>query len=308
MVMEVIEVFANKKLKIKEPSVACIGYFDGLHIGHQRLVDQTLKKAKEMKLLSACITFHEDPWIVLNKTKDTHHILPIQKRLDMLHDMGIDRCYLLHFDKDMASLSKDQFVSLLKDINVEVIVSGEDFRFAHQNSGDITYLTQYFKTIVCDTVHVDAYKVSSSKVEQAILSGNMEYVSTCLNRYYTMIGKVVYGRQMGHKLGFPTANLQLLDDYVIPKPGVYAGYVIFNHRQYLAMINIGHNPTVNFRQDLSIEAHLLDFNQDFYGETITLGFIKYLRDEQTFASMEELIAQLHRDVNTTRRYTWILQN
>ncbi|MDF9823905.1 riboflavin kinase/FMN adenylyltransferase [Breznakia sp. PF5-3] len=298
--MEIINVYANHKEIVKEPSVACIGFFDGVHKGHQLLIHKTLETARDKKFSSACITFHEDPWIVLKNEKYIENVTPVKKRLEKISAYGIERCYLLHFDKTMASLTKEEFVDLLKSLNIQTIIAGEDFRYAKKNSGDITYLTQHLNTIVCDTVLIHGQKISTSRIEEAIKDGDMEFAKECLGEDYTMEGMVIHGRRVGHKLGYPTANLQIDDNYVIPKIGVYKGYVEVDGKTHLAVINVGHNPTLNFRKDISIEANILDFDQDIYHHEIKIIFSQYLRDELKFGSVDELIKQLAKDVKQVR--------
>jgi len=300
MVMEIIEIYSNQMVDIKQASIACIGFFDGVHKGHQELIHTTIKKAKEEGLLAACITFHKDPWHVLFPHKEISNITPPQKRLAYIEAFGIERCYLLHFDTNMANLSKEAFVSLLQTLQIKWIVAGDDFRFAKHNEGDITYLNTCIPTIVCETIMQDKQRIASSTIEKAIEEGNMQFASVCLGRDYTIEGEVVYGNQVGRKLGFPTANLKMKDHYIIPKLGVYAGFVHYEDCIYKALINVGHNPTLNYQRNISIEAFILDFHQDLYGKQIRIDFHEYLREEQKFHSKEELIMQLNKDVETLR--------
>lgn len=298
--MEIIEIFANKEIKIKEPSVACIGFFDGIHKGHQELIEKTKTAAKEKGILSACVTFHDDPWRVLFPDREVTNITPPNKRLKRIEAFGIERCYLLHFDKAMAGLSKDEFIELLKSLNIQMVVTGDDFKFAKKNEGDIYYLEQYIPAIICDMILIDGQKVASSTIEKAIMEGNMEFVSKCLGSNYEIEGTVIEGNQVGRLIGFPTANLKMDGSYIIPKIGVYAGTVTHKDITYKAVINIGHNPTLNYQKNVSIEAYILDFDQDIYDQHISMGFSEYLRDELKFNSKEELVKQLNEDVETVR--------
>ena len=300
MVMEIIEIFANKEIKIKEPSVACIGFFDGIHKGHQELIEKTKSAAKEKGILSACVTFHDDPWHVLFPEREVTNITPPAKRLKKIEAFGIERCYLLHFDKAMAGLSKDEFIELLKSLNIQLVVTGDDFKFAKKNEGDIYYLEQYIPAIICDMILIDGQKVASSTIEKAIMDGNMEFVSKCLGSNYEIEGSVIEGNQVGRLIGFPTANLKMDGSYIIPKIGVYAGSVTYKDITYKAIINVGHNPTLNYQKNISIEAYILDFDLDIYDQHISMGFSEYIRDELKFNSKEELIKQLNIDVETVR--------
>ena len=143
-------------------------------------------------------------------------------------------------------------------------------------------------------------KISSSRIENLISSGDMETVETILAKPYTMVSEVVHGHKIGHKIGFPTINIDVEDTYIIPKSGVYAGYMYHNQHKYIAMINVGKNPTFHKEHSISVEAHILDFNQDVYGETISLEFKHYIRDEISFSSSNQLIEQLSNDISTIR--------
>ena len=298
--MEIIEIFASDKVEISVPSVACIGFFDGVHKGHQKLIEITKKEAKRKGMLSACITFHDDPWRILFPNRKITNINPPQERLKKIEAYGIEQCYVLHFDKMMAELTKEAFVSLLVSLNIQMVVSGEDFKFAKKNEGDIFYLNKYIPTIVCDTIMIQQQKIASSTIEKAILDGDMKFVNTCLGEDYKLEGVVVKGNQIGRHLGFPTANLKTNEDYVIPKTGVYSGRVNYKGNTYKAMINVGYNPTLNYQKRVSIEAYILDFSQDIYEQHITMYFHEYLRDELKFNSKEELIEQLNKDVEMVR--------
>lgn len=294
--MEIIEIFANQPIDITEASVACIGFFDGVHRGHQALIAEAKKRADEKQVLASCVTFYEDPWIVLKGIKDVTHITPTKKRFERIASFGIDRCYVLHFDQVMANYSIEAFIALLKELKIVGVVVGDDFRFAKGGSGSVVHLQTAFDTVVEPLLLWDHQKIASSSIESAILAGDMLEVNKCLGVEYSLCGEVVKGNQIGRTLGFPTANLKLEEAYVIPKKGVYAGYVKIQGFKYYAMINIGHNPTLNFQKQVSIEVHILDFNKNIYGQTICVYFSTYIRDEIKFENKEQLITQLNQDI------------
>lgn len=303
--MEIIKVSAYEQIDPQSPCIACIGYFDGLHKGHQTLIDQVLLLAKEKKCVPACICFDEDPWHILHQNMTLHHLTPHHKRLSMLGEKGVERCYVLHFDEEMRQLSKQEFIEqIILHLNLDTLVCGQDFHFGYQGKGNVKDLMNRDFHFNCIDLSMDGkQKISSSTIEQHIINGRIERANELLGYDYTIEGTVIQGKQLGAKaLGFPTANLGVQEAYVIPRKGVYVGTVTVLHKTYKAMINIGHNPTMNFSRDVSIEAYLLDFNGDIYDEKVTFSFVSLIRSEQKFASTEALISQLQKDVVYTKTY------
>lgn len=301
--MEIYNIYANQINHFKDSYCACIGYFDGVHLGHQKLIKTVLDIAKEKHLKAACICFDEDPWLVLNKTKDNTHLTPFSKRLSLFEQYGIEVCFVLHFDMKMASMNVSDFISLLVSMQIKHLVCGNDFHFARKGKGSIEDLMQSEMQVhIVEECQFENHKISSSTIEEQLKNKEIEKVNKQLGRSYALEGTVVHGAKIGRKvLGFATANLSCEDSYVIPANGVYQGYVIRKNKRYEAMINIGYNPTVNKRNAISIEAHLLDFDEMIYGEHVGFYFLSFLRDEKRFASKEELITQLKYDIETVRQ-------
>ncbi len=300
--MEVISIFANEPFQVTGESIACIGYFDGVHLGHQQLINKTIAMC-DTNCKPAIICFDNDPWIVMNKISDASYITPHKERLAIFEEMGIKTVFLLHFDEAMMHLSKEAFISsILEKMNLKALVCGNDFHFAYRGEGSINDLqNRSFALEVMETVCFEQQKISSSNIEQDILAGRLSQANKTLNKPYAMKGIVVHGNHVGStKLGFPTANLQIFDPYIIPKKGVYQGQVMVNGKLYDAVINVGNNPTMNYQKNTSIEAHILDFEEDIYGANITFYFLRYLRGEVKFESVKQLIAQLKQDVLQVR--------
>lgn len=296
--MEIVAVQANQPLHHAQKHVACIGYFDGVHLGHQALIKKTMDLC-DSETIPAIICFDQDPWVVMNKIKSARYITPHKERMRIFEQLGIQKVFLLHFDEAMMHLTKQQFIdTILKQLNLKAIVCGNDFRFAFQGEGNVHDLhNQGFHVEVVDTICFNHTKISSSTIEKNIEEGAIEDANKALNKAYSIFGVVVHGSHVGStKLGFPTANLSLSDHYIIPKKGVYQGQVIVRNKTYDALINVGNNPTMNYQSNTSIEAHLLSFNEDIYHEQVTFTFMRYIRDEKKFNSIEELIAQLKEDV------------
>lgn len=285
--------------------VACIGFFDGLHLGHQALINQTKSRAKDLGIESMLITFDPDPWSVLNKKSNVKHITPLKKKLQVIESFGIDNTVILHFDSDFSNLSPQDFVErVLVALGITELVVGSDFKFGNRGKGNVSYLKEAYgdviKTHEIKLEAQDDISISSTYIIQTILNGKVDLTSEMLGRDYEISGFVVDGQKVGRTLGFPTANLKIEDEYVIPKPGVYAGYVKVLDQTYKSIVNIGHNPTINTQEQLMVETHILDFNQEIYGEVIHQGFTKRLRDELKFDSIEALIEAMENDEKEAR--------
>ena len=283
---------------------ACIGYFDGLHLGHQQLISKTIELANEKGLTSALITFEPDPWVVLKELTSIEHINSLDQRKKIADNLGIDVWISVAFTKELANLEPDAFIQdVLIALGVNELVCGFDFTFGNFGKGDTELLREYreFSTTVIAPVLKDGVKISSTLVEDNIRRGNLSLVHELLTRPYTLISKVVHGRNRGKEIGFATANIDVNGVYVMPKIGVYAGAVNYGEKKYAAVINVGHNPTFNERTDVSIECHLLDFSGDLYGKNIEVEFYEFIRDERKFTNVEALIKQIKKDIEKARK-------
>lgn len=307
--MKVISSLEN----IKEPfayAVITVGNFDGVHIGHQGLLKEVKKRADKMSGTSVVLTFEPHPLKVL-KEKKIPLITPFERKIELIEKLGIDVVICLPFTREFSKVSAREFVEeiLLKKIGMKEIVVGYDYTFGHKREGNIDLLKKLgdelgFKVCILGPILVDNMIVSSTRIRNLIMEGELEKVKTLLNRYYQVSGEVIAGHDRGGRLlGFPTANLKLVNE-VFPKNGVYVVEVIYNNKVYGGVTNIGFKPT--FGNDaLSVETHILDFDQNIYGKKIKLNFIKRLRNEKRFSSIEALAAQIKRDIEEARK---ILQN
>lgn len=310
--MEIIEVKLGQPIVVPNKIAACIGYFDGFHVGHQGLFQATLEAAKKHHLYSAIITFDPDPWIVLKGMEQMTHISSLQDRARWALEFGFDYFVLIQFTKDLAALSPEQFVQdILTPLSINHLVCGFDFRFGAKGQGTANWLKNYqggsFAVQEVPEITYEGTKISSTRITAEIEQGNMELVTKLLSRPYQVEGCVIPGRQQGRKIGFPTANVKLKDFYMIPKGGVYIGEVVYDQQQYQAMINIGYNPTFNNSETISIEVYILDFHKMIYGELLQVRFLKYLRTELRFESVEALIDRMKVDEQETRTYFEALQ-
>lgn len=294
--MEIIQVALNDPPRSLCPLTACIGYFDGLHLGHQELVKAVVADSKKQGSVPALITFDPDPWVTLRGMDEVPHLTSMRDRADIAEAMGIERFLVLNFTKEMAALDMEQFHELLWQIGVTKLVCGYDFHYGRYGKGSVDTLRAQsrFALEVIEPITCKGVRISSSRIEQLVSEGDVAQAAKLLGRYYFLRGKVAQGYRRGTTMHFPTANLAMSDHYLLPKSGVYAGIAKVREKRYPAMINVGNNPTFQNEQ-MTIEAHLFDFNEMIYGEHITFYFIAYIRGERRFASGEDLIWQLKSD-------------
>jgi riboflavin kinase/FMN adenylyltransferase len=294
-----------EELRVRHPQpVITIGNFDGVHLGHQALFAKTLQRAGAIQGTSLAVTFEPHPMRVLRPAVNLPLITPLEQKLELMDDAGLEVTLCLRFDQHFAGLSADDFVDklLVSRLGAAEVVVGYDFAFGHKGLGDLELLAAKgdkhgFAVHVVGPVMVDGRPVSSTRVRQEVASGNMEAARRLLGRHYQVAGRVVVGHGRGGRmLGFPTANLKVADE-LLPGPGVYAVLVeLSDGRLIKGANNIGDNPTFA-DGGLRVETHLLDFKGDLYGQDIRLHFVQRLRGEKRFASPEELKAQIGRDVD-----------
>lgn len=302
MVMEIIHIDPFQITDAFMDSCACIGYFDGIHKGHVQLIEKCLSKAKNKQVKSAFITFDPDPWTIFHKDMTLQHLTTLQDKYQIIASYGIDIFYEIHFTKEFASFSVDQFHKFLYSIGIRSLVCGFDFRYAFKNSGDIHTLKaqSYFDVDVIDSVNLENAKISTSRIEPLIEKGEVKKANDLLGYIYSIQGVIEHGFRRGTDLlKIPTANLKVDPEYIIPRTGVYAGYVKIQNKFHKAMINVGKNPTFD-NKDQTIEAHIIDFDEDIYDQKARFYFYDLIREEMKFASFEDLKNQLHQDVETTR--------
>lgn len=300
--MEVIEI-SHQKIPALVPSACCVGYFDGLHKGHQLLLDKTLETAEKHGLASGVILFDPDPWTIFHPEQELDYLTPLPKRLEMIGQKGFDLIYILRFTKEFAALPVEAFHDVLVQMHVRYLICGTEFKYACRNTGSIETLKndRRLHAVPVDLYMEDpSHKISSSTIEEYVLEGKIALANELLGYMYSLDGTVEKGYQRGSRLlGFPTANLRVAPDVIVPAAGVYAGYVKIGDWYHMAMINVGSNPTFN-NTKRTIEAHILDFDQDIYGEKVRFLFAQYIRGEQKFPSVQALKEQLHRDIMSTR--------
>ena len=298
--MRIDKISLSYSYKPKTPVVACIGFFDGVHKGHKALIQEAIRQSKELNCASALITFEPDPWVTLKgiSEDECEHLTTTKQKINLIVQEGIQNIYILDFTKEMSQLSDMDFVvRVLGQLNLKGLVCGYDFHFGVNGTGDATRLKQLTNcpVTVVDEVSSDGAKISSSRIVNCVKSGDFYEAYMLLGHPFFMDGKVVHGNHVGHTLGFPTANVEYSPEYVLPLTGVYSGHVILRGKRYGAMINVGHNPTVNYSRQISIEAYIFNLNEDIYNQYISVIFEQYIRPEQQFKNKENLILQLERD-------------
>jgi riboflavin kinase/FMN adenylyltransferase len=282
---------------------AALGVFDGVHLGHQSVIAQVLKDARQMHALPLVITFDKHPISVLNPAKAPKMIYPLEAKLSLLEQLGIEKVMLIPFNEKIASLSAPDFFKIIST-NLFPLLSismGTGFVFARNRTGNIKKLREMAVetgTIVQEvpSVCVHEEKISSSQIRIEISRGNFEKARQMLGRPYSIISNVVVGDQIGRTIGYPTANLSVVDR-AIPPTGVYAVTVLIGERQFQGCMNIGLRPTLGCSDPKPrVEVCILNFNEDLYGKTIEVIPLKRLRDEKKFASLDTLRIQIAQDI------------
>ena len=298
---------------IKEPfksAVITIGNFDGVHLGHQALFHEVIEMADTMDGTAIAMTFEPHPIRVISNNGHPPLITLIEQKTELIEKSGIDVLICIPFTMDFAALSAQTFVEdiLVKRIGMKAIIVGQDYTFGHKREGTVDLLRQYadklgFQVIVPDWIQpIDANndRISSTAIRQLVMDGRMEKAGKMLGRDYQIRGTVAHGRDRGGKLlGIPTANINLHDE-LCPKVGVYAVIVYYDGNRYPAVANIGYSPTFDDHV-FTVEAHILDFKKDIYGEKIMVNFVQRLRDEKKFSGIPELIEQIDQDIVDARK-------
>lgn len=285
-----------------DKSVVTIGKFDGIHKGHEVLIEKTVDYSKQEKLTSIVLTFKNNP-ISYFSNIITREIITEDEKMNKLKLLGVDVVIDIPFNKDMAEISAENFVKeiLINKLGVKKLIIGHDFAFAKNREGTPPILKilgkKYgFDVEVIAPVVINNVRVSSTYVKDLIYAGRVDEIENYLGRNYTIEGIVIHAKQLGRTIGFPTANLKLESNLIIPKRGIYATKVYIGDEVYIGATNIGYNPTVN-GDKISVETNILKFDQDIYGKTIKLEFLERIRDEKKFNDLNELKIQLKMDTN-----------
>ncbi len=286
-----------------------IGTFDGVHIGHQKIIERLVQEAKSSGKKSVLLTFFPHPRMVLQKDMSIKLINTIDERATYLEKLGLDYLIIHPFSKEFSRLTALDFVRdiLVNQLNTAKLIIGYDHHFGKNREGNIEQLTEYshlydFTVEEIPAQDIDAVSVSSTKIRKALANGHLKTANDYLGYNFSLTGKVVNGKQLGGKIGFPTANIDVAENYkLIPKTGVYVVKSMINGITVYGMMNIGYRPTVDGEHQ-TIEVHFFDFDQNLYDQKLTIELLYFLRNEQKFDAVPDLISQLKKDKKTSLNY------
>lgn len=279
-----------------------IGTFDGVHIGHQKVLSNLVLSAEKNNASSVLLTFFPHPRMVLQKNTDIKLINTLEERIELLKKTGLDSLVIHEFTEDFAEITALEFVKnvLVDHLKIANLIIGYDHRFGKNREGNFDQLSEYgnifgFEVNKISQQEIDHITISSTKIRKAIELGNIEEANRYLGYHFMLKGEIVKGNNLGEKIGFPTANLSIKESYkLLPKTGSYIVKSELENQTVYGMMNIGYNPTVKGKKQ-TIEIHFFDFNKDLYGKKIQIDVLKFLRDEQKFDSVEVLKKQLVND-------------
>lgn len=299
----------DAELKNKYPAtVIALGTFDGLHLGHTDVINTARDYAERSGLKLAVFTFSNHPLALIRPDLVPVRIISAEEKIKLLESFGVDYLINIPFTEDFAALSPDEFLDRLACFNYRCLVVGENFTYGFLGSGKTETLERSgrkngFDVIVRPLVKINGNVVSSTGIRNLIQAGHIEYANRMLGRAYAITGKIVHGEQRGRKLGFPTANIELLHgEMAVPAPGVYAVTASIESSIYEGMGNIGNNPTFNDVEHARLEVNLFNCSGDLYGKTMSVQFHKYIRAEKKFSGVEELCRQIEEDKKAIKTY------
>ena len=283
-------------------TILTIGTFDGVHLGHQKVLERLTNTAIENNLKSTVLTFFPHPRTILNPDKPLKLINSVKERTELLNRSKVDNLIIHPFDKNFSELDPEKYVVeiLVKKLKAKIILIGYDHKFGKNRTADITDLKIYgkkygFKVIEIKAEEISNIAISSTKIRKAISEGNISTAKKYLGYDFSLSGKIVHGKSIGRTLGFPTANIEVKEEYkLLPKNGVYLIQSVINHNKYFGMMNIGIKPTIK-ESSKTIEVNFFDFEGDLYHKNIEVNIKKFIRDEIKFDSLELLKSQIQKD-------------
>jgi len=287
---------------MKKKSVLTIGFFDGVHIGHKKLIEKVITEGKNKNLETVLLTFDRPPQPVSG-------LLSIfEERLELLKNFSLDKIEIIHFDKNFSKISPENFFYdiLIKKFNIGKMVVGYDFAFGKNRSGNISLLMSLciknkVELDVLEPIKIDNKIVSSSFIRESLIKGEIEKANKMLGRFYSLEGNIIKGRGLGRKIGFPTANVEVDKNKLLPI-GIFSGFAFLENSLCKAVTYIGFNPTINKdKKILAIEIYLIDFSGNIYGKNIKFFFLKKIRDEKKFKNINDLKNQIERDVEYVKK-------
>lgn len=292
----------------RKPLALSLGMFDGVHLGHQSIINALHEVSSEKGLESAILTFWPHPRLVFNPNEDLKLLNTLEEKSQLLSSFGIENLFLKEFDEEFRNLSGEEFVRqiLVDKLNVKHLIVGYDHVFGKNRSGNFELLENLapelgFEVVQMEAVNIHNKNISSTKVRNALLEGQIKEANELLGYHYPVSGTVTDGKKLGRTIGYPTANIEVNRLKLLPKKGAYITDVLIDGEQYQGMLSIGTNPTVK-GTDLTTEVYILDFDRDIYGKEITVAFREFLHEEIKFESIEKLIERLDEDKRLTEEF------
>ncbi len=304
-----METFRDIKPGLLKQSAVALGFFDGVHLGHQAVITKAVREARRLGVPSALATFCDHPRTIITG-KSPQLLTQLDQRLELFAGLGIDYTLAISFTEDISRLSADEYVrtTLLSALGCRSVAIGYNHHFGKDREGSPQRLNELGKQYGFDVhivaeIFVDGVEVSSSRIREAIATAKVDAAGKLLGRPYSVSGQVIRGDGRGRGIGFPTANISIPEHQLLPARGVYAGATVLKDGRILpAVINIGFRPTVSQDQILTLEVHILDFNEDLYGQTVTVQFWRFLRAETKFENIQALKGQIELDCRTARDF------
>lgn len=288
-------------------AVVTIGNFDGVHIGHQVIFRKVVDEAHRENRPAVAISFDPHPKMVLHPERRPFYLITsLKEKILLLETLGLDAFLLIPFTLEYAQTTAEEFISdlLLTRLQIRKILIGHDFTFGRGNKGNVAFLTESgrrlgFDVEVMGEIKVGEITISSTRIREALLAGQVRFAASLLGRPYNLAGRVIHGSRRGTRLGFPTANI-LPEKELVPPSGIYAVHVLVDGHRRHGALSIGFNPTFGSQEKPSIEVHIFDFNDDIYDKSLNILFIERIRDQIRFGSPEELIARIRQDIAQVR--------
>lgn len=302
--MNIIELHDDYK-SIEKTAIA-LGNFDGIHIGHQNLIDRMIEISKINNLISSVLIFENHTKSITSNTFPSL-LTNNEQKLNILNKLGVENIYLMKFNEKVMKLSPLEFINniLIDKLNCKSVVVGYNYKFGYKASGNTDTLKKICSendiyAEIVNPVYYEDKIVSSTLIRSLITYGKIDIANKLLGRFYTIKGEVVHGKGIGTKLGFPTANIRLIDNFVIPKNGVYSTLTTISDKTYKSATSVGFNPTFQ-EKSLKIENHIIGFNDLLYGNIIDISFVEYIRPEISFDKVEDLVNRMIEDVNYIKK-------
>ncbi|KUJ56088.1 bifunctional riboflavin kinase/FAD synthetase [Chryseobacterium aquaticum] len=304
-----MNIFKNfKDYHSEKPLALSLGMFDGGHLGHKYIIDELKKVGYENDLETAILTFWPHPRFVFNPNEDLKLLNTIEEKKVLMEKYGINNLFLKEFDNEFRNLTGEEFVRqiLIEKLNVKYLIIGYDHSFGKNKSGNFELLQKLSKELdfeveQMEAINIHENNISSTKIRNALLAGNIKEANEMLGYSYSVSGTVVHGKKLGRTIGYPTANIETDSIKLLPKKGAYIVEVFVNDNQYKGMLSIGTNPTVN-GEKLTVEVYILDFNEDIYDQNITVKFRDFLHEEIKFEGLEKLVERLDEDKKLTEDF------